>query len=107
MSFLQEISAVALLMDFGDQPLPFELFLLGIFVACFGFLSFIVGVLNPLLVWMRHRIYYFVHFEQFFIIDLSVQRKIIIFHKNSLRIAYALLLIISQRLGRLHLLVKA
>jgi len=107
MSFLQEISAVALLMDFGDEPLSFELFLLGIFVACFGFLSFIVGVLNPLLVWMRHRIYYFVHFEQFFIIDLSIQSKIIIFHKNSLRIAYALLLIISQRLRHLHLLVEA
>jgi hypothetical protein len=72
MSFLQEIGAVTLLMDFGDQPLPFELFLLVILVAWVGFLSFIVGILNPLLVWVRHRVYYFFHFEQFFIIDLSI-----------------------------------
>jgi hypothetical protein len=72
MSFLQEIGAVTLLMDFGDEPLPFELFLLVILVTWVGFLSFIVGVLDPLLVWMWHRVYYFLHFEQFFIIDLAI-----------------------------------
>ena len=57
MSFLQKICAVTLLMNFGEEPLSFELFLLVILATWFGFLSFIVGVLNPLLVWVRHRVF--------------------------------------------------
>lgn len=72
MSFLQEISSITLLMYFGNKSLSFQFCLLVIDSFYFGFLSFIVGILNPLLVWIRHRIYYFVHFEQFFIINMSI-----------------------------------
>lgn len=106
MSFLQEISSITLLMYFGNKSLSFQLFLLVINCFYFGSLSLIVSILYPLLVWIRHRIDYFMHFEQFFIIDLSIQCEIIILDKNSLGIANALLMILSQRLCLLHFLVK-